>query len=932
MLTIRAMADGKGYSARHLEHSDYYAEGEKVLGRWSGRGAELLGLTGEVRGEDFEAVRQGLEPASGEFLRQRHSADRVNDAGEVESRGRHLYDFTFSAPKSISVMAIVGGDDRLIRVHERAVSDALEELETHAAARVRLNGANEDRSTGSLVMAVYHHDTSRELDPQLHTHAVAANLTYDGAEGRWKALQASGIYERRAYLTEVYRNSLARGVRSLGYEIENRRDARGRDCGFEITGVSDTLLEKFSQRSKQRDQAIDAFTRENGRRPTDNEVAVLVRESRADKLTEISTREVRTRQLQRLAPEESENLGAAVANALGKTIAVDSPEPSLDYAQAHVFERVSVARDHEILTEALRYGRGAIGHRELRGTLAQRESRGAVLRDGAEIATRVSLERERAMIELVNRGIGRCERLGGAERFIASDRLNPEQKRAVQFVLDSRDRVVNVSGAAGTGKTATLEELSRGLMEAGREAVAVAPTISAVEELQRVGFGKPATLERLLQDRPVQNGLRGKVIILDEAGMVSARQMDEFLRLAESQNARVILTGDTRQIQSVEAGDSLRVLETESRLRSVGLTQVQRQTARDYRDAVEELRRNPERGFEKLELIGAVREVAPADRAREVARVFSEARNEQGGLASVLIVCPTHEEINRVTDAIRSDRKMQGQLGASVHTTRHAALNWTTAEKSDARNFRAGHVLGFHRAVKGIARNELLELVRTEGNKLIVRNNSGAERSLTGKQAKSFEVYEAKELEVSVGDRLLLTANRRDSNFRATNGELVTVASVDEGQIRLDDGRTLPSNYRQFNHGYAVTAHRSQGKSVDSVVISGDGMRKELFYVAASRGRRSVRVITTDKEALRETVARSTARKSASELARKAGVMPGQGERRGRACAIDTVRRHYLHHQSTDLTRVRAERRSVAIERPMEPERRERGYERGISR
>jgi len=275
---------------------------------------------------------------------------------------------------------------------------------------------------------------------------------------------------------------------------------------------------------------------------------------------------------------------------------------------------------------------------------------------------------------------------------------------------------------------------------------------------------------------------------------------------------------------------------------------------------------------------------------------------------------------------------MQGQLGASVHTTRHAALNWTTAEKSDARNFRAGHVLGFHRAVKGIARNELLELVRTEGNKLIVRNNSGAERSLTGKQAKSFEVYEAKELEVSVGDRLLLTANRRDSNFRATNGELVTVASVDEGQIRLDDGRTLPSNYRQFNHGYAVTAHRSQGKSVDSVIISGDGMRKELFYVAASRGRRSVRVITTDKETLRDTVARSTARKSATELARKAGVMPGQGERRGRACAIDTVRRHYLHHQSTDLTRVRAERRSVAIERPMEPERRERGYERGISR
>ena len=214
MLTIRAMADGKGYSARHLEHSDYYAEGERVKGRWCGRGAELLGLQGDVRQEDFEALRQGLDPETGVFLRQRQSADRTGADGEVQSHGRHLYDFTISAPKSVSIMAIAGGDKRLIEAHERAVAEALQELENHAATRVRMDGANADRTTGNLAIAVYHHDTSRELDPQLHTHAVAANLTYDGAEGRWKALQASGIYERRAYVTEVYRNSLALQVRS----------------------------------------------------------------------------------------------------------------------------------------------------------------------------------------------------------------------------------------------------------------------------------------------------------------------------------------------------------------------------------------------------------------------------------------------------------------------------------------------------------------------------------------------------------------------------------------------------------------------------------------------------------------------------------------------------------------------------------------------
>jgi len=257
MLTIRAMADGKGYSARHLEHSDYYAEGERVTGRWVGRAAELLSLVGDVRTEDFEAVRGGLDPATGAFLRQRQSADRTGPDGEVQSRGRHLYDFTMSAPKSVSVMALVGGDRRLIDAHQRAVMEALQELESHAATRVRMAGANADRTTGNLAIAMYHHDTSRELDPQLHTHAVAANLTYDGTEGRWKALQASGIYERRAYLTEVYRNSLAREVRALGYEIDNRTDARGRDCGFEIRGLSRELLDRFSQRSTQGDsQAI----------------------------------------------------------------------------------------------------------------------------------------------------------------------------------------------------------------------------------------------------------------------------------------------------------------------------------------------------------------------------------------------------------------------------------------------------------------------------------------------------------------------------------------------------------------------------------------------------------------------------------------------------------------------------------------------------
>lgn len=360
MLTIRAMSDGSGYSERHLQHSDYYAEGERVVGTWQGRGAELLGLSGEVEPTDFEGVRQGLDPSTGDFLRQRHSADRIGADGTVQSRGRNLYDFTISAPKSVSVMAKVGGDERLIEAHRKAVDETLKELELQAASRVRKDGENSDRTTSNLVLAVYHHDTSRELDPQLHTHAVAANLTYDGTEGSWKALQASDIYEQRAYLTEVYRNALAHEVRSLGYEVEDRRDAKGKDLGFEIKGVSHELIEKYSQRSHQRDRAIDEFTKVNGRKPTDNEVAVLVRESRADKLVEISTDEVYRLQHERLSPDEAFDLMELREKASSRQPErePESSTESLEYAEQHVFERVSVARDHELLTEALRHGRG----------------------------------------------------------------------------------------------------------------------------------------------------------------------------------------------------------------------------------------------------------------------------------------------------------------------------------------------------------------------------------------------------------------------------------------------------------------------------------------------------------------------------------------------------------------------------------------------
>ena len=216
----------------------------------------------------------------------------------------------------------------------------------------------------------------------------------------------------------------------------------------------------------------------------------------------------------------------------------------------------------------------------------------------------------------------------------------------------------------------------------------------------------------------------------------------------------------------------------------------------------------------------------------------------------VLVVAATHQEIGQVTEAIRHDLKERGELATGTILERHVPLQWTDAQKRDLANYHEGQVLHFHRATHGIDRHDSLEICRVDGDALIARNERGQDVSLTTKQAWAYSVHERQPMEVAAGDRLLLTGNRRSPEFQATNGELVTVRNVEGRKIHLEDGRTIPDNYREFAHGYAVTAHRSQGKTVDGVIVSADTMKQELFYVAASRGREEIAIVTSDREQL----------------------------------------------------------------------------------
>jgi hypothetical protein len=209
------------------------------------------------------------------------------------------------------------------------------------------------------------------------------------------------------------------------------------------------------------------------------------------------------------------------------------------------------------------------------------------------------------------------------------------------------------------------------------------------------------------------------------------------------------------------------------------------------------------------------------------------------------------------------------------------ALNWTEAQRKDVRRYKAGQVLLFHKPVKEAGKNEAVTVLRTEKGKVICQKQDGKEIALTGKQAGAFGVFAKRSIELAPGDQILMLANRNERGLKVTNGDIGVIRMVDpaSGRIHLQDGRTLPADYRQFKHGYAVTAHRSQSKTVDGVIVSADRMAGELFYVAVSRAREFLQVITSNLPLLRQTVGVDGTRLSATELARQAR---GQERRRQR--------------------------------------------------
>jgi len=837
------LADAESYFDEHLAQNDYYAAGEIRPGEWIGAGAERLGLNNAVTREQFHALCENRNPETGERLTQRQ---------QKENTRRVFFDFTCAPPKSVSVLAVTLDDQRLVEAHEESARIAFRELETFAATRVRKQGNQRDRTTGNLVAAAFVHNSSRELDPQLHTHFTVFNATFDENERCWKALQAGGMYDAIRYGTAVYRNELAKRVQQIGYRIQPAKH------GFEIEDVNPEILNRFSKRAQQRDQAVQAMEQKLGRKLSNDEISHAVHQSRAKKLKGISTAGVRERQLAQLQPDELQALQKLMASVhrSGLTRITGLEKQALNYAVAHIFERKSVVPEHELLNTALSQRLGEV---DLPALKASVKSSADLVKTERGFSTPQILATELDLIQTVNAGCDAVAPLHPA--YKPADWLGEDQRRAIYHVLRTSDRITGLRGLAGSGKTTALRELVAACKEAHVEPLFCAPTAAATDVLRKEGF-EAVTLQSLLLTKPALSARQ--LVVLDEAGAVG---IDDMRRLFEmARDARIVLSGDTGQHASVARGDALRILERHSDFKSGQLTAIRRQHKAAYRKAVElAAQKRTVEAFAQLERMGAVAEFPGDELHGSAAKSYLKALAEN---KSALLVAPTWNEIEAVTKKVRRELKLAGRLaGEEKEFQVFDSLSWTEAQKRDARQYRPGMAILFHRTTHGFDKNETVLVVAVENDSLKVQHTDGSENIFLLDAGIACDVGEKRKLKVAAGDKLLLQSNWQK---KFVNGELVEVKAVQGDSVLLADGRVIPAEYRTFTHGYAVTSHAAQGKTVDEVLLvassrSLPAINQEQFYVSISRGRERCQVFTDDAEMLRSHVTRSSARLAAVE-------------------------------------------------------------------
>jgi conjugative relaxase-like TrwC/TraI family protein len=866
MIQSKSADHAKAYFDDALVKADYYLQDQEIKGQLHGKLAERLDIAGPISRTTFYALCENKNPITGDRLTPRTKQERTTG-----------YDINFHAPKSVSVVHVLSGDDHILNAFRDSVNETMREIEADSKARVRKNGKDEDRPTGELVWTDFIHQTARPVeghtpDPHLHAHCYTFNITYDPIEKRLKAGQFRDINRDMPYYQAMFHKRLSDKLIDLGYQV------KATNKSFEIEGVPQNVIDLFSKRT----DAIGRVAKEKGITSA-AKLAELGAKTRAGKQKGHTMDDLRSswkdqiRELGNGPEAESQPLRFAK----DRVVKTTSAGKCVDHALQHTFERASVMSYRRLLESAYRYsiGRKGVTVSEIGDKMSSDKRIINVHEKGRAVCTtKEVLQEERRMVNLARNGVGKMAPL---YNYAPGLNLKGQLADAATEVLTTSNRVSIIRGAAGAGKTTLMTELVPMIEKKGEQVSIFAPTAKASRGvLRNEGFKNAETVATLLTNKELQGKLKNGTLIVDEAGLLGTKDMADILDVATQQNARVILVGDTRQHASVVRGDALRILNTVGGIKTAEVNKIYRQKNVAYRGAVADLSKGDiKQGFEKLDEIGFIEQVDPLKPNQKLVEEYVSALRKG---KSALVVSPTHKQGEEVTEAIRAKLRECKMIGKKeVEIDKLTNTNMTVAEKNDWRNLKEGQVVQFNQNFTGIKRGSVWTIYKSRETEVLIMDKAGNVKPLPEKKGDKFDIYETSRIGLSKGDLVQVTRNGFDKQAkRLDNGQEFKVLKVTKkGNILLQNtaskfNYSVDKDFGHISHAHCITSHAAQGKTVDEVYISQPASTfgatdAKQFYVSVSRAREKAKIYTDDKAELLEHASQAGDRQSAMELTNK---------------------------------------------------------------
>ncbi|MGD1081955.1 MAG: MobF family relaxase [Candidatus Sulfotelmatobacter sp.] len=881
------------------KEQNYWSQGGVIAGEWQGQLAPQFGLAGAVSAEDFAKLSQGQHPQTGEQLvRQRPSYEYQDADGKTIKTMEHRagWDATFSAPKSVSLTALVGGDERVREAHRESVRVALDQLERYTQARI--GGNHPPETTGKFITAKFEHDTARPVDgyvaPQLHTHAVVFNLT-ERDNGQPRAIQPQSLFASQQFATAIYQSELTYRLRQLGYETTT-----GRSGAPEIKGYTQEYLDASSPRSQQ----IREYLERTGR--SGKEAAEIAAHSTRDRKEIHSPGEVMAAH-RKLAADFGHQADAVVRAARVRFQHQEKPVNSFDHVRESLtfsrdknFEREAVVDERALIRDGLRRGMGEITHAQLRANLDARVASGEFqiverpqTLPSRQFTTAKTIEAEHEILRRMRQGQNDVEPvLSRAQAIAVADHhqhLNRAQKSVVEDVLSAPDRIQGIQGFAGAGKTTTLAAIRSAAETHAYRVEGFAPTSRAARQLSEAGIQAGTLQGFLARTANPDLGNQKHFYFIDESSLASTNQMREFLaRLGPNNNDRVLLIGDIRQHQGVEAGRPFEQLQ-EAGMRTATLDHIVRQKDPALKSAVELLAAGQvSPALDALRQQGHVQEIPGAEeRIRAIAKSYVESP------VNTLIVSPDNASRRELNVAVRQELKATGSLAPEDHTFRVLVQrqDMTGAERSWANHYEIDNVVRYARGSKaigiGAAAYATVVAINPAANQLTVEKTNQELATYDPRRLTGVSVYQEIDRQFSAGDRIQFTAP--DKSLGVANRDLAVIESIaPDGHVtaRLDNNRQIQfpaSEHRHFDHGYAVTSHSSQGLTAERVLVHADTsvhpdlLNSRFAYVSISRASHEATLFADNVAKLSPLLGADVSKTSALEVGQLSSVAQGIG-------------------------------------------------------